>query len=197
MTQSDAILKLRLGEPQQGDGGASSMASHASVALPGGVGSRANVDSPYAPYDHQGRWAGDAPAQQPAFSIGDSPDGPTAPPHWRHDRLVDPRATDGDRTLATLMHLWWVFALIGLGPIAALFPLVAWMVRQSSSGFVDDHGREILNAQITLLIMAIIPPLWPVLIVWCVVNAIGSIRAAIGASRREHFRYPMTWRLIR
>lgn len=117
---------------------------------------------------------------------------PSAPqPYWRGDRLVDPRVTDGDRTLTILMHLWWI-ALPVFG-LVLIFPLVAWIVRQSSSGYVDDHGREILNLQLTGLIF-LIPPLWPFGVVWALFQMVASIRAAIAASRREHFRYPMTFR---
>lgn len=161
---------------QRGPGGAIPMATPASAP-------------PYAPPPAAGGYFSPPPG-----TFADTGGGSPLEPFWRDGRLVDPRVSDGDRTLASVMHLWWVFAFVGLGPLVALIPLIIWAVRQSSSGFVDDHGREIINAQLTMLILTIIPPLWPVLIVWVIVNGIGSIRAAIRANRREHYRYAMTFR---
>jgi uncharacterized Tic20 family protein len=82
-------------------------------------------------------------------------------------------------------------SLVLLGPLAVFFPLAVWMIRQSSSGFIDDHGREIINAQLTFLLTCLIPP---VAVIWAVYNLVSSIRGAAAAGRREHFRYPMTFR---
>lgn len=120
-----------------------------------------------------------------------------AGPYWRGDRLVDPRVQDLDRVAAVGVHIWWAIGLLGLGPFALLIPVVVWAVRQNSSGFVDDHGREAINAQLTLLLFAIVPIFWLILPVWAVIYVISGIRAAAAAGRREHFRYPMIFRPLR
>lgn len=125
-----------------------------------------------------------------------SPGGGPMTPYWRGERLVDPRVTDSDRILAVLMHLWWV-GIVFTGFVPFLFlPVVIWAVRQSSSGFLDDHGREVLNMQLTTVLLAVSIvglPFVPVLVIASLVN---SIRAAIAASQREHFRYGMIFRPI-
>lgn len=118
-------------------------------------------------------------------------------PYWRGDRLVDPRVGDTDRTLATVSHLWWLAFPLGLGPLALLVPVVIWAVRQSASGFSDDHGREVLNLQLTLALLVLVPIFWIVLPVWLVVALVSSVRGAASASRREHFRYPMVIRFLK
>jgi hypothetical protein len=136
------------------------------------------------------------PMQGTAFSASrpSMPEPPRGPlePYWIEDRLVDPRVSDGDRTVAAFMHLWWVLIPV-LGPLAAAIPLVAWMARQSSSPFIDDHGRETINLQLTALLF-LLPPLWPVLVPWAIYLVVASLRATMASSRREYFRYPMVFR---
>jgi uncharacterized Tic20 family protein len=38
-------------------------------------------------------------------------------------------------------------------------PLVIWLTKKDKSAFIDDHGREAVNFQITLLIYAIALPI--------------------------------------
>ncbi len=139
-----------------------------------------------------------SPAYQASPGYADPYAAPmAATPYWRGDRLVDPRVQDLDRFLAASTHLWWVAFFVGLGPFSLLIPVIIWAVRQSISGFTDDHGREAINAQLTLALLAIVPIFWLVLPVWGVIYAISGVRGAIAASRREHFRYPMILRPLR
>lgn len=128
-------------------------------------------------------------ASKPPFP--EPPRGPLEP-YWVENRLVDPRVSDGDRTVAAFIHLWWILIPV-IGPLAAAIPLVAWMARQSSSPFVDDHGREAINLQLTTLLF-LLPPLWPVLVPWAIYLLVASLRATMASSRREYFRYPMIFR---
>jgi uncharacterized Tic20 family protein len=41
--------------------------------------------------------------------------------------------------------------IVVLTAIAFAIPLVMWLVKKDKSSFIDDHGREALNFQITLL----------------------------------------------
>ncbi|MDZ4755259.1 MAG: DUF4870 domain-containing protein [Phycisphaerae bacterium] len=133
---------------------------------------------------------------QPEFGPGESPGESqrSADPFWRSERLVDPRVSDADRWWVIVSHLWWVTGLVLIGPFALAAPITMWAVRQSGSGFADDHGREIVNMQITLAILVIIPVFWPILPVWVVIAIVNSIRGACAAHRREHFRYPAIFR---
>jgi uncharacterized protein len=134
------------------------------------------------------------PASPPLNMGGGGP--PGWAPFWCGDRLVDPRVSDTDRMLAVIAHLWWVAFFIGLGPLAIFVPVVLWAIRQSTSGFVDDHGREVVNMQLTGLILAISIVGIPLLPIWAVVTIVNSIRGAVAAGSREHFRYGMILRPI-
>ncbi len=152
-----------------------------------------------APFDPR-RFGGGPEAMRPPMGSGFGP-GPEGPqggwtPFWRGQRLVDPRVTDADRIIAVLMHLWWVGLFVGGLPITCFLPVTLWAVRQSSSGFVDDHGREVINMQLTGLILLVSIVGAPIVPFWGVVCAVNSIRGAIAASQREHFRYGMIFRPI-
>jgi uncharacterized Tic20 family protein len=60
---------------------------------------------------------------------------------------ISPMAvSEDDRTLGMLCHLLGIFT-------GFLGPLVLWLVKKDSSPYVEHHGRESLNFQITLLLM--------------------------------------------
>lgn len=114
--------------------------------------------------------------------------------------LVDQSATSEDRNFAVAMHLSPFASLIGLFPWALLVPVVLWIIRKEKSAFNDDHGREIMNYGLSLLILHVLlavsiigilalPVLW-------VIAVVSLIRASIAAGRGEYFRYPMTWRFL-
>lgn len=121
------------------------------------------------------------------------------------DRIQDPNVTDDDRTYALLMHLS-VIAHLFLTGFAILIPILMWRLRSDRSPFVDDHGREAVNFQITLILYTIIAI--PIAIITCGVGGvialipyplgiIGVILASMAANRGEYFRYPMTIRFLK
>lgn len=119
------------------------------------------------------------------------------------DRLVDVDATSDQRTYALLMHMSLLANLVtgGLGIVVAL---VMWLIKKGDSPFIDDHGREAINFQITMIgyiVVAlalgfIICVFWLLIPVIQVLGLVGMILAAIAANRGEYFRYPATIRLI-
>lgn len=121
------------------------------------------------------------------------------------DRLVDHDATESERQYAMWMHL----SLLGtiFAPFVILIaPLVMWLTRKEESPYIDDHGREALNFQISLYIyMLALVPLFALLT--CGVGAVlipgvyvlgivGMIAAAKAANRGEYYRYPMSIRFL-
>ena len=83
-------------------------------------------------------------------------------------------------------------------------PLVAWQIKKDASDFVDYHGKESLNFQITVTIAMIvaIPLIFVVigilmLIVIPIAALVLVIIAAVKASNGELYRYPLTIRLIK
>ena len=119
---------------------------------------------------------------------------------WRlapNGRVRDLLATDAHRVVSSSMHLWPFFAAL-LGPFAVLIPLVLWLVFRKSSPLIDDHGRECMNAQLTLLALLIVPCIgWVALIAWLPVWLVSLVRAAVAGASCEIFRYPALIRAIR
>jgi uncharacterized protein len=82
---------------------------------------------------------------------------------------------------------------------AALF----WLIKRDQSSFVDAHGREALNFQISMVIWAWLSALlctiligFVLLPIVVVVGIVCPILACAAASRGEHYRYPMTIRFF-
>ena len=111
-----------------------------------------------------------------------------------------------ERSHALWTQLTLVLALApGVGHLLAIgSTLVLWLMKRDQSAFVDDHGREVLNFQISFLIYGLlcIPLMFiligiPLIIVLYVVSVIALIRGAGAAHRGELFRYPMCLRFVR
>jgi len=132
--------------------------------------------------------------------------GHPAPPINERGRAYDPDATSEERTYAMFMHLTLLLNLTGVGgPISFIAVLIMWMIKKDESPFLDDHGREAVNFQISLFVWGLI---FLVAIVFTcgasalliiaipVLGAIGMVLAAIAANKGEFFRYPMTMRFI-
>ena len=130
------------------------------------------------------------------------------PPVNERGRAYDPDVTDDERTYALIMHLSLIAHLF-LTLIAFGIPLIMWLVKKEESPFLDDHGREAVNFQISLLIWSIIFTIAavPISILTCgvgvivafiptVVAVVGMIQAAVAANRGEFYRYPMTFRFV-
>lgn len=126
------------------------------------------------------------------MSTGDKPDS---------TRHIDPTATADQRTYALFTHLSLILAHMG---IMVIPPLILWLVKRKESHFIDDHGKEAVNFQISLLIYALISA---ILIPACGIGVVGfiavyalgivgMIMASVAANRGEFFRYPATIRFI-
>lgn len=118
-----------------------------------------------------------------------------------------------DRTWASLCHLGALaFLLLPLfGHI--LGPLAFWFVKRQESGFVDEHGREALNFQISVSIYAFAMLMvvmmaglyntnfglalafllfFPLKLFWLVSMILGVIKATDG----ERYRYRLSMRFL-
>lgn len=127
---------------------------------------------------------------------------PPLPPSADEDALPPGFPVDWERNWSVFCHLGGMAAyLVPLANVAA--PLVLWMMRRDQSEYVDHHGREALNFQISMtLYAAVAAALWwlllpvLVLIAIAVLDFVLMIVAAVRASQGEHYRYPLTLRLI-
>ena len=115
--------------------------------------------------------------------------------------LVEPAVrshNDTDRHFGIAIHLSPLVAFL-FGP-AILAPLVLWLIRKDQSPFVDDHGREMLNALLSFVVYHIVAVLTVIgiiaLPVLYIVGVVNLVRGAVSASRGAFFRYPLTIRFL-
>ena len=127
-------------------------------------------------------------------------------------RVAHPDVTPDERTFALFMHLS-VLAHTFLPVVAILIPILMWHNKRQQSAFLDDHGREVINFHITLLLYALVLPivvtivgvltcgiglalLIPAIALPYALGLVGMVLGAMAANRGEFFRYPMCLRLI-
>lgn len=119
-------------------------------------------------------------------------------------RWIDDTAQEAHRTYALFNHLVGLLSLLDLTLAGPIGTLVMWRIKAGESDFLDDHGREAMNFQISLVIYSVVGiVLTPLLglgvvvlaAVW-VLRLVGCIRGAMAANRGEYYRYPMCIRLI-
>jgi uncharacterized protein len=105
---------------------------------------------------------------------------------------------------SVLLHLsgFAMFLFPAFGNILA--PLVLWILKKEQSPLIDEHGKEVLNFQIsmTLYICISIPFVIlligiPAIIVLGLTQIVCMIIAAIKADEGVLYRYPLTIRFIK
>jgi len=138
--------------------------------------------------------------------------GQEQPPVNAMGRAYDPDVTDDERTYAMFMHLSLLAHMV-LTIIAIAVPIIMWASKKDRSPFLDDHGREAINFQISLIIWSVLLPilaaligvltcgvglilLIPAAILPYILGLIGMIQATVAANRGEFYRYPMTFRFL-
>lgn len=83
-------------------------------------------------------------------------------------------------------------------------PLIAWQIKKDTSEFVNHHGKESLNFQITITIAMLVSIVLVLLLVGIfllfiipIFQVAFVIIAAIKAAQGEWYRYPLTIRFIK
>lgn len=116
----------------------------------------------------------------------------TAPNH-----PVATAITDDDRTMAVLIHVLAIFT-------GFLGPLIVWLIKRDQSVFVDHHGKEALNLQITLFLAWIVTFLAVFVLIGLlfipfllIIGLLFPILAAVAANRGEFYRFPAVIRFLR
>lgn len=114
-----------------------------------------------------------------------------------------PVVTADDRSMGMICHLLAILTgFIG--------PLIVWLIKKDTSPFVNHHGREALNFQITVFLLSLIlgiPTfalmfvgigflLLPLLIAVPVLALVAEILACTAAHRGEWHRYPFCIRIF-
>ncbi len=149
----------------------------------------------------------------PAGGIGaPGPSWPVARPGAASRSPHDPSHPSG---LASWVRTWGVLTHLSafaaaLVAMAFLGPLVMWLVRREEHPFLDHHGKEALNFQVSMLVYGVVGFMLaivtfglgllvviPAAIVLGLVWLVAPIIAAVKASSGEGFRYPVTIRFLR
>jgi len=83
-------------------------------------------------------------------------------------------------------------------------PLIIWLIKRLESPFVDFHGKESLNFQISITIYSIVAGLLcfrvigiPILFGLIIFEVVMIIIATLRANNGEEYRYPLTIRFIK
>jgi len=104
-------------------------------------------------------------------------------------------------TWAMLCHIlglgWFVVPVIG-GVIGAL---IVWQIKKDQYPFADQHGKEAMNFQISMLIYGVIALClvcvgWLLLPVVIIGDVVFAIIAAVKAAQGEGYRYPLSIRFV-
>jgi len=100
--------------------------------------------------------------------------------------------------------MWAIGAHLGPLLLGFIAPLVVWLVFRDRSGFLNRHGKEALNFQISLLIYFTVSfVLWIIIIgilmtiALAIAAVIFMVLATVKAANFEDYRYPATIRFIK
>lgn len=128
---------------------------------------------------------------------------PPVPPPPARQQMEESDA----RMWAAFSHLSGLVYLVGVPGIFG--SLVIWLWKRGEHPMVDEHGKEALNFQITLLIYNTVAlligfvtcglgliVLAPLLAILAVLIIVLPIIATVQASEGRRYRYPLTIRLV-
>jgi len=124
-----------------------------------------------------------------------------------HMPSIDPLADSGERTYAAFNHYIGLLSLLDATFFGLIGSVVMWMIKRKESPFLDDHGREAVNFQLSLLlymfvgttVLAIVTVgllVLPWIAALYILRLVGCIRGGLAAGRGEHYRYPCTIRFL-
>ena len=107
-----------------------------------------------------------------------------------------------ERTYAMFTHL--TLLAYHFIPVPVVPALVMWLIKKDESAFIKDHGREVVNFHITLVIYGLIslPLVYACgiglvfLLAAYVLGIVGMILGAVAANKGRFYRYPACLRLI-
>ncbi len=115
-----------------------------------------------------------------------------------------------EREHAAWVHLGILSSILG-APV--VLSLVLWLMKREKSPYIDDHGKEAVNFQISMVLyslasvavawvvglmtcgvgVVIAPVAWVAILIVSIVGVINGVNAANGG---RVYRYPVTIRLV-
>ena len=104
--------------------------------------------------------------------------------------------TSDERTMALLVHIGGIIT-------GFIVPLIIWLIKKDESDFVDHHGREALNFQITVLIAMFVSAILTYVVIGClllpvvmIADIVFGVLAAVAANKGEWYKYPVSIRIV-
>lgn len=117
---------------------------------------------------------------------------------------LTPTLSDEACKTASLVHLSALIGLLGNGIGFLLGPLAVWLLKRDEDPFIDAHGKEAVNFQLSMILAAIVSAVLIVVLVGFLLLGIVFIAmvvfpiiAAMKARDGEMYRYPATIRFIK
>jgi uncharacterized Tic20 family protein len=126
------------------------------------------------------------------------------------------------RTWGIFCHLGALSIYLGVPLGNILVPLIIWLLKKDDLPLVDEHGKQSLNFQISLMLFAVITAIFYVVVLmglylvtaayfprvalvfipllfaaFLIVHLVFTITAAIKAGNGEVYRYPLAIRFIK
>jgi uncharacterized Tic20 family protein len=149
------------------------------------------------------------PAQEPESESSEKQDAGAEEPEAETPQAVQEGPPDKESSKDARM--WGMFChLAAFGGIVVpvigcvVGPLVVWQIKKEEFPFVDHHGKEAVNFQISVLIYAIVAGLlcfacvgFVLLPAVYIFDLIFVLIAAVKANDGERYRYPLTIRFIK
>ena len=166
-----------------------------------------------APWDESGAW--DAPVGKQDPTWWEEPLSQRIPARSRSDALVQPEISTSSRLWAATAPMGIILgALMSAGLLSFVVPLLIWQLRKGTDPFAAEHGREAINAVLSLFTYAVIGVIIAIpvtlvtlgvglLVMFFAAGVIGLvflislIVATIRALNSQPFRYPLMIRFFR
>lgn len=108
------------------------------------------------------------------------------------------------RNWALLCHLSSLSGFIGVPFGNILGPLILWLIKKEEFPFVNEHGKEALNFQISMTLYAIIALILCLIFIGFfllmaigIVNLVLVIKASIETNKGKSYHYPLTFRFVK
>ncbi len=108
------------------------------------------------------------------------------------------------RKWAMICHIIALVGLLGNGIGFVVGPLVVWLIKKEDHPFIDEQGKEAVNFQITMFIALFVSAILTLIVIGIallilvgILMVVFPIIAAIKANDGEHYRYPLSIRIIK
>lgn len=114
-----------------------------------------------------------------------------------------------ENTVAMACHLCGLLGWLGNGIGSIVGPLIVWILKKDEMPFVDEHGKEALNFNISVTLYAFglaflsfatlgfgLILTIPLALVLVIFHLICTIQAAMAANNGMPYRYPFSLRLV-